>query len=80
MQAAEADAPKNTGMHIPRKRMIILAGIAVAGIIIAAMAASIIFQGPEDNKNPANPSVTMSAPPHPTTQHPPQIPGTTAIF
>ena len=70
MQAAESDVPKKPGMHIPQKRMLILAGIVVAGIIIAAIAASIIFQVPENNKNPANPSVTMSASPHPTTQHP----------
>ena len=70
MQAAESDVPKKPGMHIPQKRMIILAGIVVAGIIIAAVAASIIFQVPENNRNPANPSVTTVASPHPTTQHP----------
>jgi len=66
MQAGETDAPKKPGMDIRRKRMLILAGIIVAGIIITAVAASIIFQVPENSKNPANPSVTMSAPPHPT--------------
>lgn len=66
MQAGETDAPRKPGMHIPQKRMLILAGIVVAGIIIAAVAASIIFQVPQNNKNPANPSVTTSASPHPT--------------
>ncbi len=50
--------------------MLILAGIIVAGIIIAAVAASIIFQVPENSKSPANPSITTPASPHPATQHP----------
>ena len=68
MQAGRSDVPKKPGMHIPQKRMVILAGIVVAVIIIAAVAASIIFQVPENGKNPANPTITLS--PHPTTQHP----------
>jgi len=70
MQAGGSDVPKKPGMHIPQERMVILAGIVVAGIIIAAVAGFIIFQMPENGKNPAKPTVTMSASPHPTTQHP----------
>ena len=70
MQAAKSDVPRKPGMHIPQKRMVILAGTVVAGIIIAAVAGFIIFQVPENGNNPADPTVTMSASPHPTTQHP----------
>jgi hypothetical protein len=70
MQAGGSDAPKKPGMHIPQNRMVILAGIVVAIIIIAAIAGSIIFQVPENGKNPANPLVTITASPHPTTQYP----------
>jgi len=74
MQAGGSDVPRKTGMYIPQKRMVILAGIVVAGIIIAAVAASIIFQVPENGRNPANPSVTTVTSPHPTTQHPVRSP------
>lgn len=70
MQAGESGAPGKSGMPIQQKRRVILAGIVVAIIIIAAVAASIIFHVPENGKNPANPSVTTVASPHPTTQHP----------
>ncbi len=65
MQEGEPGVPGKSGMPIPQKRMVILAGIVVAGIIIAAVAASIIFQVPENGRNPANPSVTTVASPHP---------------
>lgn len=69
MQAGESGAPGKSGMHIPQERMLILAGIVVAVIIIAAVAGFIIFQVPENGKDPANPSVTIDASPRPTTQH-----------
>ena len=74
MQAGESRAPGKSGMPIQQKRMLILAGIVVAGIIIAAVAASIIFQVPENGSNPANPPITTSASPHPTPQHPVRSP------
>src|SRR4030042_6509266 len=70
MQAEGSDVPGKPGIYIPQKRMVILAGIVVAIIIIAAVAGSIIFLVPENGNNPANPSVTTVASPHPTTQHP----------
>ncbi|HJX55432.1 MAG TPA: hypothetical protein VJ350_01220 [Methanoregula sp.] len=70
MQAGRSDVPRKPGMHIPQEKMVILAGIVVAGIIIAAVAGSIIFQVPANGRNPANPLVTTVASPHPTTQHP----------
>jgi hypothetical protein len=67
MQAPESDVPKKPGTPIPRKRMVILAGIVVAGLIIAAISASVLFQAPENSKKSAKPSVTSSASPYPTT-------------
>lgn len=70
MQAGESGAPGKSGMSIQQKRVLILAGIVIGGIIITAVAASIIFQAPENGRNPANPTVTRGTSPHPTTQHP----------
>jgi hypothetical protein len=80
MQEGEMGAPGKSGMPIPQKRMVILAGIVVAGIIIAAVAASIIFQVPENGRNPANPSVTTVTSPHPIrSQTPRPSPGITVM-
>jgi len=66
MQEAKPDAPEKSGRRSPEKKTLVLAGIAVAGIIIAAIFACIIFQAPENSKNPVSPSVTTSSQPRAT--------------
>jgi hypothetical protein len=68
--ATEPGVPEKPGIQIPRKRMVILAGIVVAGIILAAISAFLIFPVPENSKNSA--TVTISPSPHPTTQYYPR--------
>jgi hypothetical protein len=70
MKAGGSDVPGKPGMPIQQKRMVILAGIIIAVIIIAAVAGFIMFQVPENGKDSATPTVTRSVSPHPTTQHP----------
>jgi hypothetical protein len=68
MQEAEPGAPEKPGRRSPEKKTLVLAGIVVAGIIIAAIAACIIFEVPENSKNPASPQATHVPTGSPTTR------------
>jgi hypothetical protein len=61
MQESEPDAPEKPVLRIPRKGILILAGIVIAGILITAISAYILFQAPEKSSNPVIPSVTTSS-------------------
>lgn len=70
MQAGSG-AHQKPGTRIPGKKRVISAGIIIAGIIIVAIAASIIFQSPENRENPVSPTATSPASPAP--RHAPAV-------
>lgn len=59
MKMVGADAHEKPA-PIPGKKILVLAGVIVAVIIITAISAYQIFQSPENSKNSVSPSVTTS--------------------